>query len=128
MKILASNWINILGVFIATLFYAVILNYSDSNLNYNIFQSVVAGLTLICFFGMMFWGLFIISLIVADLLLIVWSQKLLKQKLLVEWLLVSSPFIYWVIKYQEWISLIGIITFFITQLLREKLIVKAING
>ena len=76
---------------------------------------------------MMFWGLFIISLIVADLLLIVWSQKLLKQKLLLEWLLVSSPFIYWVIKYQEWISLIGMITFFITQLLREKLIVKAMS-
>ena len=128
MKILASNWINILCVFVATLFYAVILNHSDSNLNYNIFQSVVAGLILICLYGMMFWGLFIISLIVADLLLIVWSQKFLKQKLLVEWLLVSSPFIYWVIKYQELISLIGIITFFITQLLREKLIVKAING
>ncbi|MDQ6482688.1 hypothetical protein [Dyadobacter sp. LHD-138] len=127
MKILTTNWINILGVFIVTLFYAVILNHSDSNLNYNIFQSVVAGLILICLYGMMFWGLFIISLIVADLLLIVWSQKLLKQKLLLEWLLVSSPFIYWVIKYQEWISLIGIIAFFITQLLREKLIVKAMS-
>ncbi|PWJ57014.1 hypothetical protein CLV98_109123 [Dyadobacter jejuensis] len=127
MKILTTNWINIFGVFIVTLFYAVILNYSNSNLNYNIFQSVVAGLILICLYGMIFWGLFIISLIVADLLLIVWSQKLLKQKLLLEWLLVSSPFIYWVIKYQEWISLIGIITFFITQLLRERLIAKAMG-
>jgi hypothetical protein len=124
MKILTTNWINILGVFVATLIYAVILNHSDSNLSYNIFQSIVAGLILICLYEMIFWGLFIISLIVADLLLIVWSQKLLKQKLLIEWLLVSSPFMYWVIKYQDWISLIAIIAFLITQLLREKLIIK----
>ncbi|CAG5074757.1 hypothetical protein DYBT9623_05445 [Dyadobacter sp. CECT 9623] len=127
MKILTTNWINILGVFIAMLLYSIIFNQLNNDLGYNIFQSIVGSLILICLYGMMFWGLFVVSLIVADLLLIVWDQKHLRQKLLIEWLIISSPAIYRLIKYQEWIFLVGIVAFFITQLLREKLIVKAMS-
>jgi hypothetical protein len=76
---------------------------------------------------MMFWICFIIALVVLDLFLIVFNQTNLKLKLLVEWFIISSPFIYWAIIYerQRWIYIIAIIAFFITQLLREKLIVKA---
>ena len=124
MKIITTNWVNILGVFIVTLFYAVILNYSDNNLTYNIFQSIVAGLILVCLYWIMFWGMFMISLIVLDMLLIVSDQKKLRTKLLIEWGVISSPFIYWTIKYGEWIFAVAIITFFMTQLLRERLITK----
>ena len=127
MKIIVTNWINILGVFLVTLFYSVILSQFNNDLNYNVFQSLVAALIVICLYGMMFWGLFVASLIVLDLLLIVKSQNNVRQKLLIEWALISSPFIYWVIRYGEWIFLIAIITFAITQFLRYRIIVKALN-
>ena len=67
-----------------------------------------------------------ISLVVLDLLLLVRSQNNLRQKLLLEWAIISSPFVYWTIKYQQWIFLVAVIAFLITQFLREKLIPKKI--
>jgi hypothetical protein len=124
MKIITTNWINILGVFIVTLFYSVIANNIDKNLNYNILQSIVAGLILVCLYGIMFWVLFITLLIIADLLLIVRDPRALRIKLLIQWGVISSPFIYWTIKYGEWIFAVALVTFFITQILREGLIIK----
>lgn len=128
MKIIASNWINILGVFIVTLFYAVTSNQLNNDLDYSIFQSVIAGLILVCLYGIIFWGLFVVSLIILDLLLIVRKQNNLRQKLIIEWIVTSGPFIYWVIRYGEWIFFVAIIAFAITQFCREKLIVKALGA
>jgi hypothetical protein len=127
MKILKTNWINITGVFGAVFLYAIVLNLIDANVSRNLFQSIFAALILIFGYGMMFWALLIISLVILDLLLIVRNQNNLKAKLLIEWLIISSPFIYWTIRYQEWIFVAAIIALFITQLLREKNIQKAIS-
>jgi hypothetical protein len=124
MKILKTNWINIIGVLGAVFLYSVILNLTDSNTSQNIFQAVFAGLILILFYGVMFWVLFIVSLIIFDLLFIVKNQSNLKIKLLAEWFILSVPFIYWAIKYSEWIFLVAIISFLITQLRRRKMIEK----
>lgn len=125
MKIIATNWINVLGVFLVTLFYSVIFSQLNNDLNYSIFQSLVASLIVICLYGMMFWALFLVLLIIVDLLLIVKRQNNVSRMLLIEWALISSPFTYWIIRYEEWIFLIAIITFAITQFLRCRLIVRA---
>lgn len=44
MKIIFTNWINIVGVFFAMLFYVALVSQFDNDLNYNIFQSLVAAL------------------------------------------------------------------------------------
>lgn len=122
MKIIKTNWINIIGVFISVFVYAVFLNISDENTSKSFFQSMLAALMLVCLYGIMFWALFIMSLIIFDLLFIVKTQNDFKLRLLVEWLVISSPFIYWTMRYKEWIFLVGIVAFLITQLLREKAI------
>lgn len=124
MKIILTNWVNILGVFLATFFYAVILNLFSSILNYSIFQSMAAALILICGYGLMFWISFAASLVILDLWLIVNGQNNLWHKLLVECLLISSPFTYWAIRYGEWVFVIAAVTFYITQFGRAKLIRK----
>ena len=101
-----------------------VLTLTDTNLSYNIFQSILAALFSVCGFGMMFWAFFIISLAVLDMILIIPNRNNLKTSLIIEWLIISSPFAYWTIKDHEWIFAAAIITFFITQLFREKLIVK----
>lgn len=128
MKILATNWINVLGVFVAMLLYSVIFNQTNNHLNNTIFQSVVASLILICLYGLIFWGLFIAELAILDLLLILPNQKHIRQKLIIEWILVSTPYIYWLIRYKVWIFLVAIIAFAITQLLRKQLIVNILNA
>lgn len=125
MKILKTNWINIIGVFVAVFLYAIVLNVIDENVSRNLFQSIFAALILVFGYGIMFWALLIISLVVLDTLLLLRSQNNLKAKLIIEWLIISSPFIYWTIRYQEWIFVAAIIALFITQLLREKKIQKA---
>jgi hypothetical protein len=120
MKVLITNWINLLGVFLIVFCYAIILNLTDTNVSRNLFQAIFAALILVCGYGIMFWGLFIIALVILDLLIIVRNKNNLKMKLIIEWLIISIPFIYWAVKYNEWIFIAAAIAFLITQLLREK--------
>lgn len=124
MKVLTTNWINVLGVFAATfisVFISVYFLHSGTFV-----QALFGAFLSVCLYGMMFWGLFVLSLIVIDLILFVRNQTNLKVKLLSEWLIISSPFIYWTIKYNEWIFLVAIVAFFITQMLRERPIKKTL--
>jgi hypothetical protein len=125
MKVIKTNWINIAGVFAIVFLYAVVLNLTDSNVSRNLFQAVFAALILVCGYGIMFWGLFVVALIVLDLLLLIRNQNNLKTKLIIEWLIISSPFIYWTVKYHEWIFVAAVVAFLITQLLREKRITES---
>ena len=127
MKVISTNWINLLGVFSVTYMSIVVWALIDTDLSYNIFQALLAGLFSVLGYGMMLWGLFIILLSVLDLILIVPNKGNLRVKLLIEWLIISSPFIFWTIKYHEWIFLVAIVTFLATQLVREKHIMKVIG-
>jgi hypothetical protein len=120
MKIIKTNWINLLGVFIAVFLYAIFLNLTDTNVSRNLFQSILPALMLVCLYGILFWALFIILLVVFDLLFIVKDQRNLTVKLLIEWLIISSPFIYWAARYREWIFVAAIMALLITQFIRKR--------
>lgn len=124
LNIIKTNWVNIIGVFIAAFLYAIFQNVYDENVSRNFFQATLSALTLVCLYGVMFWGLFVISLIVFDLVFIAKDQRRLKIKLLSEWLIISLPFVFWAIRYEQWIFFIGIVAFLITQIFRERLIVR----
>lgn len=123
MKVFLTNWVNVLGIFIVALGYAIVSNYYDENVSRTVLQAVIASLILVCLYGLMFWGILIASLAILDWLLIRKNDKSLKVKLVIEWFIVSSPFIYWTIRYHEWIFSATVLIFLITQLLRERLIV-----
>jgi hypothetical protein len=124
MKFFATNWINLLGIFLAVFLYAVVL--SLTNFSQNIFQAIFAALIFICGYGFIFWSWFIIALLALDLILFLRSSNYVKVKLLLEWFIISCPFMYGVFKYDEWVFAVATITFFITQLLRAKHIAKKI--
>jgi hypothetical protein len=124
MKIIKTNWINIIGVLFTVFIYAMVLNITDTNITRDLNQAMFAALILVLGYGIMFWGVFLISLIILDLLLLTRNQNNLRIKLLLEWVVISSPFIYWIAKYNEWIFLAAILSFLITQLLREKRIIE----
>jgi hypothetical protein len=126
MKIVYTNWINIVGVFATLFIYTTISGLIDPNVSRNFLQAIIASLIGLVLYGLIFWIGFILSLTILDFILIIPNQKSLKSKLLVEWLIISSPFIFWAIKYEEQrlLYLLAIVTFLITQLLRLKLILK----
>lgn len=121
-KILGSNWINFFGIFCVVYIYSVIYAMQEST--FNIFQAMLSALILVGLYGIIFWAGFLILIIVLDILLVVRAKEKLKLMLFLEWIIISTPFIYWIIKYNKWIFLIAIITFFITQMLREQKIKK----
>ena len=126
IRILKTNWINIVGVFTVLFLYTTVYGLIEPNVSRNIFQAMIASLIGICLYGIMFWAGFITMLIILDFVLIIPKPKNLKIKLFIEWVIISSPFVYWAIKYpeQRTLYIIAIITFLVTQLLRDKLITK----
>ena len=126
MKILKTNWINIIGILIAVYLYALMLNLFDADKSLNFIQVVFSPLILIILYGAIFWALFILLLIIFDLLFIVKNQENLKKKVILETFIIITPYVYWLIVYDEWIFLVAIVTFFITQTYRRKLIAKNI--
>ncbi|OJW77947.1 MAG: hypothetical protein BGO69_10895 [Bacteroidetes bacterium 46-16] len=126
MKVLVTNWVNIVGIFLALLAYT----FLNSWINYpaTFVQALFGAFLLIILYGIMFWGGFLIAITILDLVLIVPNPKHLKLKLIIEWVVISSPFVYWALKYEDQrvMFLIAVITFLITQLIREKLINKAL--
>lgn len=125
MRIILTNWVNILGVFLTVFCFTLFENMLDESLSYNLLPSAFSALILVCLYGMMFWAYFLLSLIILDLLLIA-KRKNLITMLLVEWLIIAAPFTYGILIYKQWIFLVAIIAFLITQLMRKRLIVKII--
>ncbi|EKT3958351.1 hypothetical protein [Flavobacterium psychrophilum] len=121
-RILATNWINLLGIFFIT-FLFVFLN-SVLNFNATFSQALFGTYLLVCYYGTFFWIGFIVSLIILDLIFIINFKSKLKIMILLEWLFISMPFIYWTIKYKQWFFLVAVIAFFLTQMLRKKHIEK----
>lgn len=127
MKILLTNWINLLGVFIAVFLYSFINNLNDVNINRTVFQSIFSAFIIIILYGVLFWGFYILSLLLFDLILIVRNREKLMLKLILEWMLISIPFVYWATKHNQKIFIVGVVAFLITQILRYKKILKIIQ-
>lgn len=129
MKIISTNWINILGVFIAVLIFSTVRNLVDTEISRTVFQAFFATLILICLYGLLFWLSFAVCLILLDLILIVKNQGGLRSRIFIEWFIISTPFIYWAVIYerQRWLFLVAVFAFLITQMMREKLIRKVIQ-
>lgn len=125
-KILATNWVNLLGVFMIT-FLSVFLN-SYFNYSATLTQAFYGTCILVCYYGIIFWVGFTILLIIFDLIFIISFKRIYEKMIILEWLIISLPFIYWTIKYKQWVFLVAIIAFFITQMVRKKLIEKILKN
>lgn len=123
-SVFRTNWVNLLGIFIAVIFYAVIRAYST--MSFSLFQALTSGVILVVLYGIIFWTGFIAALLITDFILLK-DKSNLKVMLLIEWLIISIPFIYWSIKYRQWIFLVAVIAFFFMQLLRNKILQESDN-
>ena len=122
-KIVKTNYINIIGIFFSVLVYCV--GELLITKSWPIFQILRIALFAVLLWGLTAWIIFIICVCALDILIISKSvQKNLKRLLILEWLLLSIPFIYFAFKYKIWALLIAVVAFFLSQLVREREIRK----
>lgn len=123
-KIILSNWINIVLILIAVYAYAFIIAYSGRTFDFN--DSIFSATYLIFLYGMLFWAGFIVSILILDVIMFAFNKapQYTTVKLIVEWIIISAPFIYWLIEYSEWTFLIAVLAFLLGQYLRRAYIIK----
>jgi len=129
LKIFKTNWVNLLSVFVSVYFFIIAAEMSNQQESFkeSLSIAVFGGLFGILYYGMIFWISFLLLLFLIDLILIK-NTRNLEAKLFLEWFIISIPFSYWFIKYQEWILLIGCIAFLIGQYLRKPKIFELLES
>lgn len=127
LKIFFTNWVNITLIFVTT-YVAIVISALVSN-EFSFIQAVFGAIYSVALYGLMFWIGFIVCILVLDIILFGFNKKIkyTTLKLSIEWLLISLPFIYWLIIYNEWVFSVAIFAFLIGQYLRRMYIIKALS-
>lgn len=68
-----------------------------------------------------------LTIVILDIILFSFNQRWTKEKLIIKWAIIVTPFINAAFEYKYWAWLTISILFLLTQLYREKLILKIIN-
>ncbi len=128
LKIILTNWINSLVIFIAlflaSFFSALLID------NFSIIDAFIETGYSLLVYGMVCWMFFFISVGILDVILFSLKKQFqfITYKLAIEWLLISSPFIFWLIKYNQWVFFIAVLAFLIGQYLRKNYITKILTA
>jgi hypothetical protein len=127
IKILLSNWVNLLvifiGVYIGGFISAKIYD------RFTVSEALFGTAYSVILYGMIFWVGFITCIFALDVIMFSFHKE--KQyttvKLVIEWSIISAPFIYWLIKYNQWIFLVAVLAFLLGQYLRRPYIIKVLE-
>jgi hypothetical protein len=126
-KIIFTNWLNVVVIFLfvytAAFISAIIID------KFTLIHAFYGSAFSILGYGSIFWLGFLIVITVLDILLFGFNKEPVwtNYKLVIEWVVISLPFIYWLIKYNQWIFIVTIIAFFIGQYFRSSYISKILN-
>lgn len=128
LQIFFTNWINLIVILISTFVFLFLSAILTENFSFG--QAVFGSAFVVLVYGIMIWiGFFILIGILDFVLFSIMKQiKYINYKLGLEWLLISSPLIYWLIKYNQWIFLVAIFAFLIGQYIRRYYIIKILNN
>lgn len=124
LKIILSNWINLLTIFIIVYIVGFLSAIIHDKFTFN--KALFGTTYSIVGYGMIFWIGFVICILILDAILFSFNreQQYTTYKLLIEWLIIGAPFIYWLTKYGEWIFIIAVLAFLLGQYLRRPYIFK----
>jgi len=122
--IFRTNWINISGVSVISYLSIIILGYKEIGFPFILISALIS----IVFYGTLFWIGFILAIFILDFIFFKQSTKYLFEKLFAEWIIIGSPLVYWIFKYQQFFFIVLIIAFGITQYIRKNKILKILES
>ncbi|MGN6265791.1 MAG: hypothetical protein ACTHM5_08960 [Ginsengibacter sp.] len=130
MKVLLSNWIQFIAIYLGFYFAIIGSKIFESN-NYSwsstLFQSLLTIPLLIIVYGLDLLWKFFVAIFILDILLFAFNNRWTKEKLIVEWFIISIPFVNAAFEYKYWAWLTISALFLLTQLYRNKIILRIIN-
>lgn len=130
LKILLSNWTHLLAIyfgFYLTIVGSKIFEHNNFSWSSTLFESLLTIPLLIFVYGLdLFWKFFV-TIFVLDIILFSFNQRWTKEKLIIEWAIIVTPFINAAFEYKYWAWLTISILFLLTQLYRQKQILKIID-
>ena len=127
VKIVLCNWVNVVVIFVAVYVAGFISSMINDKFTFN--EALFGTTYSVVGYGSIFWIGFFIVIALLDVLLFSFNRepRYTNYKLALEWIIISSPFIYWLTKYNQWIFLVAILAFLIGQYLRRPYILKILQ-
>lgn len=127
IKIILSNWINLLLIFCSAYLYAFFTAFFDET--FSLTECFSSANYLIIFYGLPFFMAFIIFVFVLDIILFGFiSYKNIYNKLLIELGIISLPYLFWVIQYNQYIFFVAMVAFVLGQYFRSLHLNRIINS
>jgi|TARA_R100000541_G_scaffold49097_1_gene56185 hypothetical protein len=124
LKILNTNWIHLFGFLIAAylggIFFKLIGVESEQNWSEVFFDNILLIPFSILIYGIPILIGFYLIIIILDFLIFYFTGINTTKVVLIEWILIVTPFLYWAFKYEFWIWLPLSLSLLITQVLRVK--------
>ena len=122
-KIFLTNWINVVGIFLAVYIGSIVSELSKVQGIKDIAWLLFMALLGIVLYGSIFFIAFILAMFLLDFILMNKNKEHLELKLLIEWVIVSTPAI-WL---GNSVFYLAAIVFLFSQLLRGLKILKVIG-
>jgi hypothetical protein len=123
LKIISTNWTHLVGFYLTTylsfILFKIIGLGDDYEWDTLWFGFISAGLLFIVY-GLDILGYFVLTILTMDIISFSWTNKWIKETLIIQWIIISTPFIYWAFEYQYWLWITLSISLLITQMIRRK--------
>jgi len=123
LKIISTNWTHLVGFYLTTylsfILFKIIGLGDDYEWDILWFGFISAGLLFIVY-GLNILGYFVLAIATMDIISFCWSNKWTKETLIIQWIIISTPFTFWAFEYEYWLWITLSISFLITQMIRRR--------
>ena len=133
LSVIKTNWIHLVGFYISTYIGLIIFRllgmqrYSYESWNSTLFLNLLTIPLLFFTYGLIILICFHLIIILMDLLAFRFIPVRFEYILIVEWLVIIPPFVYWAFKYDYWLWLFLTASFLCTQFIRKRWLKGIVN-
>ena len=133
LSIIKTNWLHIVGFYISAYTALVIFRllgierYSYESWNSTLFLNLLTIPLLFFTYGLIILASFYLAIILMDLLAFRFIKVKVEYILIIEWLIIIPPFVYWAFKYDYWLWIFLVASFLCTQFVRMRKLKKIVR-
>ena len=128
LAIIKTNWIHLPGFYVSTYFSIIIFQllgldrYQGHSWLNTLLMNIIAIPFLFFTYGLMFIVSFYVLITLLDFIAFRFTKFKVVTIMVIEWIIIIPPFIYWAFKEEYWLWLVLISSLFCTQIIRTKCI------
>jgi|SRR5688500_4868544 len=126
LRTITTNWIHVVGFYLMTYLTIVLGSFFDPTEGWEpiILTGFFAALLLFVVYGYVILGLFYLAIVLLDVAFFTCTNKWRKEILIIEWIIISIPFVHWAFEYEYWLWITLSASLMATQMIRLRMIRK----